>query len=190
MILFLFFFMGCGTIEVKKANPQPNVDLNQMDYTISLEFGKNLKDTYTVPEKRGIRQVLVTEWKSTIKTAFDNTFSDAFKIVDKDGQLKILIKDAYFEFVPGAVTASGGVVSVRPQLKYKVRLLDKDGKTLNKLTGTVQSINALTRIDQTTASAGEVIEILFEKMVKKFFENVDKYNLEKENTAKEEKTQI
>lgn len=172
--LFLFLCLlaatGCTTtLHVHRLDARPNVNLPHSKSSLSLKLGDRVQDTYTVPRENGVGPTEVKEWRVSLATAFKNTFSDSFPLQDSGGDYVLEIQEAELSMVPAAVAVGGGVVAGRAQLRYKAQLLDKEGKTLAMLAGTVESKTTTTSMSGASSIAKSAVESMFENIVAQIF---------------------
>jgi hypothetical protein len=169
--LVLLAVSGCSTtLHVGSLNPHPNVNLPKAASSLSLRFGDRVQDAYTVPRENGVGPTEVQQWRSSLKTAFKNTFVDSFPISESDGDLVLELQEAEVSVVPAAVTAQAAVVSGSAQIRYKAQLLDKSGKSIALTAGTVQSKNTTSEMGGASSIAQSAMESMFEAIVQRLFE--------------------
>jgi hypothetical protein len=147
---------------VGAINPRPNVELAHREQRLGLALGPTVLDRFTVGEPPGALEV--TQWHETLRRGFRHAFDGAFRLTGgKDpADLTLVLVEMMPEY--GYLAPRGAFVQVR----YKVRLLDRQGQVVRGTAGTADSKRAGMRY-QTPELVASALESMYEQIAQEFF---------------------
>lgn len=158
---------ACGSLTVSQFAPNPNVDIDSAHKNVKLDLTADVKDTYEVPSKNGMRSVAVSDWRKSLTTGFENSFGNRASGRD----VKTLqISRAEIELAPAAMSAQYGPIAAYANLTYQARLVDAKGNVLKRSAGTVTAKSAFTSTNETTTAAQSAVESMYEKIATDLFQ--------------------
>ena len=129
-----------------------------------------MPDAFDIPTQNGINGGHVEGWRATLRNGYLYGFKDAFKLAaDAPADVTIVIDDAELEFVPTGVAGSA-VMAGTAQVRYKAKLVDKNGATLRLAAGTAAAKKSSTSRGEVTVLAASAIETMYEQLAQELFQ--------------------
>lgn len=156
LVALASLLVACA-FDVGPVSPQPNISLPRKHPGFALEL-KGVPDTYEVPDSAGIEGGQVHGWRGSLTAAFRN----AFPSEPADDRLTLALERAEFTVVPAAVTAMGGVVSGRGQIRFRGRWVHGEDEVA--FSGTAESKTTTTNRAEIPMLARSAIETMFEQI--------------------------
>jgi hypothetical protein len=164
--------VACGGHTKKSVaeNPRPNLDLQPTGRSLGLRIAPEVEDAFRATGT-GIRPIRVAEWRQTLKNGFANAFGGAFALVaeGEPADLTIEVAEAELRTESAAVSGYYGVVAIRAVVRYKVRLLGRNGEVLYRLAGEAGSKGAITSVFQFRQAVKDAAETFWETVGQKYF---------------------
>lgn len=173
LVSLCFVLISACALKITEVNPKPNIELgnNQIEY--KLKFGKNISDEFVIPPQNGIRKIGVTKWKTSLSNGFVNGFSE-YQPDNAISSRTLKLTKADVMLIPAAVSYDGGIPAARAVIDYKAELLDEDGNTISKMSGT-STANVAATGDAFHAdgngSVADAIKIMYEDIASKMLSN-------------------
>jgi hypothetical protein len=159
LLIPLLVLTGClGEIEASTVQPRPNVVFAQpSSKSLVLRVQPGVLDTQ---HQEGLHSD-VLGWRATLANGFKNGFAGYFKPAKPGAPVDLRLEIERADLV----WASNGVTS-RPQINYRARLVDGNGRTLGATTGTAIAKGAVAP-GEVERCIGSSIETMYEELSEK-----------------------
>lgn len=151
-------------------DPKPNLDLPPTGRTLALRLGPEVLDAFKATGP-GIRPIRVGEWRATLANGFRNAFGESFTLVaeGEPADLSIDVVEAELHTESAAVSGYYGVVAIRASVRFKARLLGRNGEVLYRLVGDAPSKGTITSVFQFRQLVKDAAETFWETVGDRYF---------------------
>jgi lipopolysaccharide assembly LptE-like protein len=174
LVLAMLVIASCGTskevLKVGAGNPRPNVDLPKSDKSLGLQLEAGIQDAFSTEESGPIPPIPVDGWRTTLERGFRSAFADSFALSDRPSELTLVIAEATPSFVGTSYERFGRPVSAEVQVRYKARLVDRQGTVLRRSAATVASKRSASAAQEAASVAAGAVESMYERIARDFFE--------------------
>lgn len=164
---------GCrGAVRVRPMDPRPNIDLPRSGLALGLDLAA-VPDQFVVPEKQGVTEVPVEDWRASVQAGFDNGLAPFYAQKAKpDVWLRFLKVD--LEYTPVAIYVNGGgAAAVKARITYMAQLVDGEGRVLARMKGEALSRNPWTTWGGSTSTAEEALAAMYEDIADRGLRTLD-----------------
>lgn len=162
VLSFSWLLSACvSAAQVGELKPRPNVNWAPAQRTMSLHFGRDVADGYTLPETE-LGSVVVTDWRNSLTNAFLHSFGRSLPPTGSKPDLAIRLLRA--ELV---LTSTDGVArsnGIRAEIRYQANLIDKNNNVARRTDGTATSRHVVTSRARLPTAITSAIEGLFEQL--------------------------
>ncbi len=163
---------SAACVTIGGLDPKPRVDLAPTGKALSLKLDEGVGDSSDLDLQDGRANPVVPAtarlrgWRASLAAGFRNAFGAAFDVSDRrpaDVTLELVSTE-----MPQLALGPNRSVAV---IHYDARLLDPSGRSLKRLSSTVQSYQAaaITAEDQMCRTFAEAIGAMYEKIAAQFF---------------------
>ena len=156
-----------STTQVNEVKPRPNINRHQGDKTISLHFGKDVREQFVI-EATTFGDVEVTNWRASLSNGFTHAFGRALPPIGVRPDLVIRLVRAEVGFTP--VVAHGQGTAARASIRYQANLVTPNDEVVRRTAGTVDSKRIVTSRARLSEATTEAIEALFETLTTELLE--------------------
>ena len=108
-------------------------------------------------------------WRTTLERGFRGAFASAFSLSDQPADLTLVVAEAELRFAPTSFARNGRPISAEAQVRYKARLVDRQGAVLRRSAGTLASKRSASSPDDATPVAAEAVESMYERLAGELF---------------------
>jgi hypothetical protein len=162
--------VGCATPpKVGAGDPRPNVDLPRSEKSLALQFDRSIQDAFATEELASIAPIPVEGWRTTLERGFRNAFAGAFDLSNPSAELTLVIVEAEPSFAGTSYTRRGRPVSAEAQVRYKARLVDRQGTVLRRSAATVASRKSASATADVTSIVAQAVETMYEQIARDLF---------------------
>ena len=109
-------------------------------------------------------------WRTTLERGFRSAFADAFDLSDPAAELTLVIAEAEPSFSGTSYNTHGRVTSAEAQVRYKARLVDRQGTVLRRSVATVASKKSASATEEVTSVVAGAVETMYERIARDVFD--------------------